>query len=821
MNECPHCNTLNPPQAVTCRTCKLTLPRNNASSIFHTTNRPKMAVFDLDRTLFDLSRRERAAKRQGLKPGSKKWFEVINQNKYILMDTPIEGTVKFVNQLSENGFIIAYLSGRPRASLAATKQSLQESGFPIDADEQDLVFLHSGKGSIPNITNHKKSVLTHLKNKFDVDFFFDDTPEFREAAKSLFIPGVYSSIAAYTGKEGRSKKTRKNPSDSSDCPPATQDLELNTRNRDSAVKAEHIQYGPLNLSDEDYWVRYGKRWNTTASVAKNSNCSNCVAFDISPRMEDCMPLQLDKDGRLGYCWMHHFKCHSARTCYTWAKGGPITDDKRSMENQERAFGAKPNPHLSAANCGCGKDPCVTYGGGTTTNPPPRPRKKRDSAGRMRKEPIKKYMSRFMGDKKMNEEFPDNSQRFAVGLSYARKFYGDAKVDKAYPPRENPAVTTERGEGSPVVLDENLQSMSYTGNTKLPKRLPYQLIKKLRSLIARDREYIGFVKDNKIYYGTSFGIGGAYFRPTRDLVGSEFIFHTHPYGFRKGFQGIVSPADLAGSLLTRLYYNVPWEAVIQKRGINFIHTAIKENSPLAKKLASYKRARSKETRQKLEKEIVKLLQEDQRVCRNLYRGETMSFMRKELSVGAPDWNARTELGEEIAAIKTVNKFMKNFKMNMYYLEVPSIHSDWTKDVTESYPLGEKDFEDVAGFLKGFKQIRANPVRANPANVNEAKKMYQQFHKKQPKSVKKKQIDFGDTWVSLGKAWSIGYRSGKETGDESQKYIHNFGVDEESGKKFAEPDLYYVKNKDGSQMMVIMGGDWYIDVDEAGEVSWIYI
>ena len=200
---------------------------------------------------------------------------------------------------------------------------------------------------------------------------------------------------------------------------------------------------------------------------------------------------------------------------------------------------------------------------------------------------------------------------------------------------------------------------------------------------------------------------------------------------------------------------------------------------------------------------------------------MSFMRKELSVGAPDWNARTELGEEIAAIKTVNKFMKNFKMNMYYLEVPSIHSDWTKDVTESYPLGEKDFEDVAGFLKGFKQIRANPVRANPANVNEAKKMYQQFHKKQPKSVKKKQIDFGDTWVSLGKAWSIGYRSGKETGDESQKYIHNFGVDEESGKKFAEPDLYYVKNKDGSQMMVIMGGDWYIDVDEAGEVSWIYI
>ena len=119
------------------------------------------------------------------------------------------------------------------------------------------------------------------------------------------------------------------------CPRATQELELNTKNRDSAVKAEHIQYGPLNLDDEEYWERYAARWNTTADVAKKSNCSNCVAFDISPRMEECMPLELDDDGRLGYCWMHHFKCHSARTCYTWAKGGPITDDKRSKENQER------------------------------------------------------------------------------------------------------------------------------------------------------------------------------------------------------------------------------------------------------------------------------------------------------------------------------------------------------------------------------------------------------------------------------------------------------------------------------------------------------
>ena len=124
---------------------------------------------------------------------------------------------------------------------------------------------------------------------------------------------------------------------SKECPAPTQDLELNTLNRNRAIKAEHIKYGPLNLSDEGYWEEYAKKWGETTSAeeAKQSNCSNCVAFDISKRMETCMPGSTDKDGKLGYCWMHHFKCHSARTCYTWAAGGPIKDDEKSYDWQKR------------------------------------------------------------------------------------------------------------------------------------------------------------------------------------------------------------------------------------------------------------------------------------------------------------------------------------------------------------------------------------------------------------------------------------------------------------------------------------------------------
>ena len=121
------------------------------------------------------------------------------------------------------------------------------------------------------------------------------------------------------------------------CPPATQDLELNTKSRDAAIKADHIKYGPLNVDEPgDYWKDIAEYWDTTEEAAKKSNCGNCVAFDISPRMKDCMPGETsDDDGELGYCWMHHFKCHSARSCYTWAKGGPIDEDSVSYEWQDK------------------------------------------------------------------------------------------------------------------------------------------------------------------------------------------------------------------------------------------------------------------------------------------------------------------------------------------------------------------------------------------------------------------------------------------------------------------------------------------------------
>ena len=56
------------------------------------------------------------------------------------------------------------------------------------------------------------------------------------------------------------------------CPAATQDLMLNTKNRDASIKATHIQYGPLNVSKPGtYWKDIAKYWNTTEDAAKDTN----------------------------------------------------------------------------------------------------------------------------------------------------------------------------------------------------------------------------------------------------------------------------------------------------------------------------------------------------------------------------------------------------------------------------------------------------------------------------------------------------------------------------------------------------------------------
>lgn len=127
-----------------------------------------------------------------------------------------------------------------------------------------------------------------------------------------------------------------------DCPKATQDLDLNLKNRQKAINK--YLYGPMNpgldnkkgeSGNDSFWKKVAKIWSGKSKVevtieqAKTMRCSNCAAFDTSKETMNCIaqgiagkdkgehPYDAIKAGTLGYCSFLDFKCAAKRTCKAW------------------------------------------------------------------------------------------------------------------------------------------------------------------------------------------------------------------------------------------------------------------------------------------------------------------------------------------------------------------------------------------------------------------------------------------------------------------------------------------------------------------------
>lgn len=165
----------------------------------------------------------------------------------------------------------------------------------------------------------------YLPDKFQAEYQPNQT-------LSDYTPEQLTESSAIEGYQPLKYSVVGNRAEEMSCPPATQDSALNRKNQESTY--ENHDYGPRDVTNPgDYWKKMAEFWEVSVEKAKKQNCGNCVAYDVSPRMKEC-----GVGENLGYCWMHNFKCQSARTCNTWAKGGPIKTDKVSQEWQERAFG---------------------------------------------------------------------------------------------------------------------------------------------------------------------------------------------------------------------------------------------------------------------------------------------------------------------------------------------------------------------------------------------------------------------------------------------------------------------------------------------------
>ena len=124
-----------------------------------------------------------------------------------------------------------------------------------------------------------------------------------------------------------------------ECPPATLDIELNLKNRQTAI--DQANYGPLNPNEpnEGYWENKARMFQGDVESAKKALCGNCAFFDQRKQTLACIAAGIGQEddpelvieaGDLGYCEAFDFKCSSMRTCDAWVDGGPITDENLGM-----------------------------------------------------------------------------------------------------------------------------------------------------------------------------------------------------------------------------------------------------------------------------------------------------------------------------------------------------------------------------------------------------------------------------------------------------------------------------------------------------------
>jgi len=191
-----------------------------------------------------------------------------------------------------------------------------------------------------------------------------DACYYKVKASAKVWPSAYASgRLVQCRKKGAANYGNKSESvaeaDDTKCPPATQDITLNLKNRQKAI--DEYGYGPLNpdLPNTKFWMAKVDEWNLdSVEEAQQSLCGNCAAFDQRQDTLDCIAQGIGSEqgaedptieaGDLGYCRFLKFKCASRRTCDAWVTGGPLRD--KESEAQEPLAEKWSQKYKSSINC---------------------------------------------------------------------------------------------------------------------------------------------------------------------------------------------------------------------------------------------------------------------------------------------------------------------------------------------------------------------------------------------------------------------------------------------------------------------------------------
>ena len=212
---CPDCGVRSNPQRVKCDSCGATLPsqvKKNPLYAKVTENRPKAAVFDLDGTIFDNFQRFKDARRAGIvndrglpvqkgreSMGSawKKRNKFLYTKKNLAKDTLIPGAKETIDSLTNDGYIIVYLTARPREYYTEILGQLESNGLPLFRDSTDRVMLITKPPGSPKAAQYKGNEVRKLRGEFDVRMVFDDDLDALAEISKYDVPGLYSSVSDY------------------------------------------------------------------------------------------------------------------------------------------------------------------------------------------------------------------------------------------------------------------------------------------------------------------------------------------------------------------------------------------------------------------------------------------------------------------------------------------------------------------------------------------------------------------------------------------------------------------------------------------------
>lgn len=409
-----------------CKMCNSKLPmpaRQNPLYAKLTQDRPKAVVFDLDMTLFDNSQRFTDARRAGLvdkagKPKVKgmmskrqafnKRNKFLYSNKELAKDVVIPGATQLVSDLKNDGYTIIYLTARPEKYQEQTIQQLESNGFPLfrDTDGNSLVFSKpADKTQVPAFKGNK---VRELLGNYKIEMVFDDNKSNLEEIAKLGIPGLYASLSDHVKHNPHEMKAVVGPKGAF----------VQTEDPDPDIEEAYLALpdpdDPDGRTVGDNMNPMGPKPNPDFSMPRSDDMAGFIS--LGPMRYDAHP-----DGLMSAI----FSLEDSEK-YGSMVPIPLAEIKMAYEegsNENTDYiNKKDRPSL--------KSTIDNF----LPNPLPKPKKKKLSNGKYRKEPKKTYVNRMMETKKMKEDFPDRKQRFAVTMTLVERFYGKSKAT----PKSNPA-----------------------------------------------------------------------------------------------------------------------------------------------------------------------------------------------------------------------------------------------------------------------------------------------------------------------------------------------------------------------------------------------